>query len=380
MPGSVGSTKSGVPREGKWGVSLVGPCVSVEEVMGVEPSRQMPVHEGSSGPRLADVGVSTARGGAGVSQKQDRACPSQSGHGSRARWQGDDVRGWVAAWRYLSSVREGNRIAVTRALQKVASELLLFLQDHDYRFECMMEPERVFSGHRLNPSRILEWFGRTKGFPEAEKLARLAEHGVPVCVASGGDLTFALRYENHSSADMYSNEITDKIRDDVRLGRAFVFPREAAARIPGLRVSPLAVMKSSTKLRVVHDLTFASGTSTTGVNGDTDFSSAPTCELKHVLRDIIWRILYLRQRFGRRARIVLSKMDVKDAFRQVPVEITRAPVFGYVFGDLVVVDRRLQFGWRNSPGFWCLFSSALEHAHNNTSHCNAVCTDSGREA
>ena len=86
----------------------------------------------------------------------------------------------------------------------------------------------------------------------------------------------------------------------------------------------------------------------TGVNEDTDFSSVPTCELGHVLRDIVRRILYLRQRFGRGARIVLSKMDVKDAFRQVPVEITRAPVFGYVFGGLVLVDRRLQFGWRNS--------------------------------
>ena len=63
---------------------------------------------------------------------------------------------------------------------------------------------------------------------------------------------------------------------------------------------------------------------------DTDYSSAPTCDLGHVLRDIIWRTLYLRHRLGRRARIVLRKMDVKDAFRQVPVEVTRAPVFGIV--------------------------------------------------
>ena len=110
----------------------------------------------------------------------------------------------------------------------------------------------------------------------------------------------------------------------------------------------------------------------TGVNEDTDFSSGTTCELGHVLRDIIWRILYLRKRFGRGARIVLSKMYVKDAFRQVPVEITRAPVVGYVFGGLVVIDRRLQIGWRNSPGYWCLFASALEHA--------ALCSDSGRGA
>ena len=82
-----------------------------------------------------------------------------------------------------------------------------------------------------------------------------------------------------------------------------------------------------------------SGLSTIGVTEDTGFSSAPTCELGHVLCDITWRILYLRRRFGRGARIVLSKMDVKDAFQQVPVEITPAPVFGYTFDGLVVVDR-----------------------------------------
>ena len=59
-------------------------------------------------------------------------------------------------------------------------------------------------------------------------------------------------------------------------------------------------------------------------------------------------------------------MGVKDAFRQVAVEITRTLVFGYVSGGLVVVDRRLPFGWRNSPGFWYLFGSALEHVHNKT--------------
>ena len=246
-----------------------------------------------------------------------------------------------------------DRVAATRSLQRVANELLLFLQAHEYQFDCMMKPERAFSGQCLNPSRIQDWFGGEKHFLEIAQLVRLAERGVPVCVASGGDLALALRYPNHS-ADGFLDEITDKIRDDVKFGRAFVFPREAAACIPGLRVSPLAVIKPSTKLRVVHDLTFSSGPSTIGVKEDIDFSSAPTCELGHVLRDIIWRILYLRHRFGRGARIVLRKMDVKDAFRQVPVEITRAPVFGYVFGGLVVVDRRLQFRWRNSPGFWCL--------------------------
>ena len=62
------------------------------------------------------------------------------------------------------------------------------------------------------------------------------------------------------------------------------------------------------------------------------------------------------------------------------VDAARSPVFGYLFRDLVIVDRRLQFGWRNSPGYWCLFASALEHSHKHTSLASAVTTSQGRVA
>ena len=78
--------------------------------------------------------------------------------------------------------------------------------------------------------------------------------------------------------------------------------------------------------------------------------------------------------------IMLSKMDVKHAFRQVPVEWNGCPKFGYVFGDFVVVDRRLVFGWRNSPGFYCLLAGAIEHAHGSTSFNDAVVTPQGLAA
>ena len=68
-----------------------------------------------------------------------------------------------------------DRVAATRALQRVVNKLLLFLQAHEYQFDCMMKPKRVFSGQYLNPSRIQHWVG-----PEVARLVRLAEHGVPV--------------------------------------------------------------------------------------------------------------------------------------------------------------------------------------------------------
>ena len=253
MPGSVTRSNSGVPRGGKCGVERVGPIVSVEEVMGTELSRLRPVYEGGVGPRLEDSGVSNVEGVATLSQEQDRACPSQSEHGYSTRRQAEGLNKCIAAWRYLSSVSDTDRVAATRALQLVANALLLFLPEHEYQFDCMMKLERVFSGQCLNHSRIQDWFGSEKHFPEIAQLVCLAESGVAVRVASGGDLAFALRYSNHSSADGFVDDFTDKIRDDVRFGCAFVFPREAAACLPGVRVSPLAVIKSSTKLSVVHD-------------------------------------------------------------------------------------------------------------------------------
>ena len=45
-----------------------------------------------------------------------------------------------------------------------------------------------------------------------------------VCVASQGGLAPALRHSNHSSVDVYVDEITDKIRDDVKNRPRVRFP------------------------------------------------------------------------------------------------------------------------------------------------------------
>ena len=80
-----------------------------------------------------------------------------------------------------------DRVAATRALQRVANELLLFLQAHEYQFDCMMKPERVFLGQCLNPSRSQDWFGGEKHFPEIAQLVRPCRvWGSGVCRWWGG--------------------------------------------------------------------------------------------------------------------------------------------------------------------------------------------------
>ena len=223
---------------------------------------------------------------------------------------------------------------------------------------------------------VRRWFGVVKKFPEVSTLLRVLSPGAPVCVERGGDLTAELAYGNHPSVVSHEGAIHDKVCSDVAHGRALVFPLRFAAEISGLRVSPLAVILEP-KFRVIHDLTFARAGARTSVNCDTEFSSAPPCELGHVLRDVLLRVLFLRQTHGRRVRIVLCRVDVEDAFRQVLVDPVGAPAFGYVTGGHVVVDLRLQFGWRNSPGFWGLMASALEHSHTHSTFLDAVVSPQG---
>ena len=91
-----------------------------------------------------------------------------------------------------------------------------------------------------------------------------------------------------------------------------------------------------------------------------------------MFRDVLLRVLFLRQLHGPTARIVLCRVDVKAAYRQVLVDPVGAPVFGYAVGEYVVVDLRLQFGWRNSPRFWGQIAFALEHSHTHSTFQDAA--------
>ena len=68
-----------------------------------------------------------------------------------------------------------------------------------------------------------------------------------------GDLKAALHYLNYSSIDQYTGNFVTKVVEDVRLEQAFIFPREMASCIPGLRVSPVGVAVSATTVRIIHD-------------------------------------------------------------------------------------------------------------------------------
>ena len=236
----------------------------------------------------------------------------------------------------------------------------------------------LFSPH-INVAAVRHWFGSVKQFPSISVRLRVLAPGAPVGVSGGGDLTAKIAYGNHPRIAQHDVAIHKQIFEDVVYGRALVFDLRFDSEILGLRISPLRVVLEP-KFPIIHDLSFARAGGRTSINGDTDFDSAPPSELGHVVHDILLRVMFLRQTHGSSARILLCRVDVKDAFRQASVDPAGAPAFGYVFGDRVVVDLRLQFGWRNSPGFWGLMASALEHAHTHSMFQGADVSQQGAAA
>ena len=279
-----------------------------------------------------------------------------------------------------SMPRTANALDRKSILGRVARECGRVLQDNRGQFACMKSVEDGLGFPRVRSSFIRFWFGRRMHFPDANLLADVVEHGAPVHVSGTGDLQAALSYGNHRSVLPYMPVILDKIYDDVRYGRTFIFPRELASSIHGLRNSPLGVVVNPSKTRVINDLSHQTSDKGRCVNIDKDVAEAPCVELGHVLREVVERILYLRRRFGPRVRIVISKADIASAYRHVPVAWSGAPVFGFVFGDWVAVDRRLCFGWRSSPAWFSLFSRAIEFSHRHTSASTAVVSEHGRNA
>ena len=121
------------------------------------------------------------------------------------------------------------------------------------RIGCMQAIETALDVPRVKAVRIRFWFGQKKGFPRVEQLADIAEHGAHVHIEGSTDIGAALAYSNHRRVAPHSEIIFAKIFDDVRFGRSIIFPCSEAHNIPDLRLSPLAVVMSPSKTRIIHD-------------------------------------------------------------------------------------------------------------------------------
>jgi len=171
------------------------------------------------------------------------------------------------------------------------------------------------------------------------------EYGVPVDYV--GDRTFGRFGPNLPINDEDIPKVDAVIQEDVAAGKKagpFALPP-----FDPMCISPIGCVpkKNSTKVRVIHHLSFPHG-------GDSVNASILEEPLKlpnfgHAARAV--------RRLGRGA--LLIKIDVSAAYKQVPVRREDWPLLGFLWEGKYYYERVLPFGLRSSCRLWDLYAAAL---------------------
>ena len=144
--------------------------------------------------------------------------------------------------------------------------------------------------------------------------------------------------------------IWEKFGEEVRREKCLVIRKSVAPETPHLRVSPLRTVVTH-KVLMINEFSFEvwNRERNGGINGDTDPDIVPPCLCATGLPKFLEELVSLRKKYPAE-RILMSKADVSDAFRNVRVDPDQVHNFCHAVGDLVVIDFRLTFGWSASPG------------------------------
>jgi hypothetical protein len=191
---------------------------------------------------------------------------------------------------------------------------------------------------------------RTHPRPEhAAALLHFIDHGVPVLsrptrLPASRVSTYVL-----PSAHEHEDAISADIQAEVRAGR--VFGPFSQPPSPSFICSPVgAVTKvGSTKVRRIHHLSWPRGRS---LNDSIVPLPSPCASVDDAVRIVL--------RLGRGA--LMAKVDIKAAFRCIPVRAADRRLLGFWWAGGFYADGALPFGMRSSPALWGAYAAALEWA------------------
>ena len=154
---------------------------------------------------------------------------------------------------------------------------------------------------------------------------------------------------NHPSAHAHSQEMSEKIKAEVDEGR-LIATRDSS----GVHISPLGLIPKSgdnTKWRLIMDLSSPAGRSVNdGIDG-------AFCSLKYAALD--QATLFL-QALGKNSS--LAKLDLKSAYRMVPIHKDDQALLGLRWQGTVYTDSALPFGLRSAPKIFTAVADMLSWA------------------
>ena len=171
-----------------------------------------------------------------------------------------------------------------------------------------------------------------------------------------------LQRGNLHTALLNSAAVFERLLIDAGLGRVALVPISMAEDIVNLIVGPVGVVDQGDKKRMFNHHSYSGwmpdGSPDLSVNDRTDSAGLPPCDIGTVFFEICLAAYALRQRYPDKV-LLGRKIDIKDAFRQLLMHPAYAPMFAYRWGENLVLDLRLSFGWKGSPGYFQAFINPL---------------------
>ena len=185
--------------------------------------------------------------------------------------------------------------------------------------------------------RYSDWVESLSGYPD-RRFRGYIQAGFRV--GFNPKCTLASCSRNMVSADEHPEVVTKYLQEEVEKGRVIHLELEAG-RALGVHVSPFGVIPKKSKpnkWRLILDLSSPTGHS---VNEGIDKELST---LKYVSVDeVVARVLSQ----GKGA--MLAKMDIKQAYRNIPVHPNDRHLLGMKWDNFLYVDATLPFGLRSAP-------------------------------
>ena len=180
------------------------------------------------------------------------------------------------------------------------------------------------------------------------------------CILEGFQNGFSLQYagpyvatdtKNLKSANDLPHIVQEKINKEVTEGR--VAGPFSERPFDNLRLSPIGLVPKKTpgEYRLIHHLSYPRGFS---VN---DFIDPQLASVQYTSFD---EAIFMLQDLGQNCK--LFKMDLKNAFRLLPVDKNEYPLLGFKFRDKFYIDKAVPFGCAISCKKFEQFATFLEFA------------------
>ena len=229
----------------------------------------------------------------------------------------------------------------TQGTYKFTADLLQ-LELASQPLESLPYPPNIAS-----PLRAETWGKALRAIPDrafTDFLLRGITQGFRIGIREGARLTPSQR--NRHSAYERPDVISKYLAREVVLDRMAPLPSAPALAPPFLQLSPFGAIPKKNRLRLIVDLSSPEGCS---VN---DAIQQELCSVSYASLD---HVVQLVQSLGRGTR--LAKLDLKEAYRAVPVHPSDQRLLAVSWMDMTYLDKALPFGLRSAPK---LFSALID--------------------